>query len=67
MPSATCDECGREFDLAHEGDADEWAHGHDCEGDGPPNDDWISAAYERAAAPRMSSQDLILQELRVNG
>lgn len=27
----TCPECGREFDLAFEQDADEWAFGHDCE------------------------------------
>jgi hypothetical protein len=28
---ATCDECGRLFDLTVANDADEWAYGHDCE------------------------------------
>ena len=28
---ARCVECGRIFDLLHPVDADEWAHGHDCE------------------------------------
>lgn len=27
----TCGECGRTFDLTDDTDADEWAHGHDCE------------------------------------
>lgn len=27
----TCSECGRVFDLTDPTDADEWAHGHDCE------------------------------------
>jgi hypothetical protein len=27
-----CEECGREFDLLNEKDADEFYHGHDCEG-----------------------------------
>lgn len=27
----TCPECDRRFDLFHQKDADEWAHGHDCE------------------------------------
>lgn len=27
-----CKECGRVFDLWNAVDADEWAHGHDCEG-----------------------------------
>lgn len=26
-----CPECGRVFDLTDATDADEWAHGHDCE------------------------------------
>ena len=26
-----CQECGREFDMADETDAMEWAYGHDCE------------------------------------
>ncbi len=26
-----CPECDREFDLLDEDEADEWAHGHDCE------------------------------------
>jgi len=26
-----CVECGREFDLFDEADADEWFYGHDCE------------------------------------
>jgi len=26
-----CDECGRAFDMQDEGDAGEWAYGHDCE------------------------------------
>jgi DNA-directed RNA polymerase subunit RPC12/RpoP len=26
-----CAECGREFDLADEQDAEEWYYGHDCE------------------------------------
>ena len=30
---ARCVECMRVFDLTHEGDADEWAYGHDCESD----------------------------------
>jgi hypothetical protein len=30
-PAATCPECDRVFDLTNEDDADEWAHGHDCE------------------------------------
>lgn len=30
---ARCPECGRIFDLLDEQDADEWAHGHDCEGE----------------------------------
>lgn len=29
--TVTCPECGRVFDLLEPGDADEWAHGHDCE------------------------------------
>ena len=29
--TATCDECGRVFDLTHAIDADEWTFGHDCE------------------------------------
>lgn len=28
-----CPECGRVFDLLDEEDADEAAHGHDCEAD----------------------------------
>lgn len=28
---ATCEECGRVFDLLDEGDAAEYAYGHDCE------------------------------------
>lgn len=28
---ARCIECGRIFDLLDPVDADEWAHGHDCE------------------------------------
>ena len=28
-----CPECGRVFDLLDENDADEWAYGHDCEGE----------------------------------
>lgn len=28
-----CVECGREFDLTNEQDADEWYNGHDCEVD----------------------------------
>jgi hypothetical protein len=27
----TCPECGREFDLMNEDDANEWYYGHDCE------------------------------------
>lgn len=27
----TCAECGREFDLANEEEADEFHNGHDCE------------------------------------
>jgi hypothetical protein len=27
----TCVECGREFDLYNETDAEEWEYGHDCE------------------------------------
>jgi DNA-directed RNA polymerase subunit RPC12/RpoP len=27
-----CAECGREFDLVDEQDAEEWYYGHDCEG-----------------------------------
>lgn len=27
----TCHDCGRDFDMRDESDADEWAHGHDCE------------------------------------
>lgn len=30
-----CPECDREFDLADEDDADEWANGHDC----PPEEE----------------------------
>ena len=26
-----CPECNRVFDLTDEGDAEEWAYGHDCE------------------------------------
>ena len=29
--SKTCPECGREFDMADETDAEEWHYGHDCE------------------------------------
>jgi hypothetical protein len=29
--TAKCDECGREFDLLDEGQAEEYAFGHDCE------------------------------------
>jgi len=29
--TARCMECGRVFDLLHEGDAEEWFYGHDCE------------------------------------
>jgi len=29
--TATCQECGRRFDLLDEKDAAEWAFGHDCE------------------------------------
>jgi len=28
---ATCEECGRVFDLLDEDDAAEYAYGHDCE------------------------------------
>ena len=28
---ATCQECGRVFDLMDDIDADEWYYGHDCE------------------------------------
>lgn len=31
--SAQCVECGRVFDLLDETDAEEWAYGHDCEGE----------------------------------
>lgn len=31
MIGTRCPECGRYFDLLDEGDADEWANGHDCE------------------------------------
>ena len=31
--TAKCPECGRVFDLLDEDDANEWAYGHDCEGD----------------------------------
>ena len=31
--TATCVECGREFDLADEVQAEEWYFGHDCEVD----------------------------------
>lgn len=27
----SCPECGRDFDLSEEVDAEEWAYGHDCE------------------------------------
>ena len=27
----TCVECGKEFDLTDEGQADDWYWGHDCE------------------------------------
>jgi hypothetical protein len=30
-PRARCVECDRVFDLTDTTDADEWAHGHDCE------------------------------------
>lgn len=26
-----CEECDRVFDMLNAADADEWAHGHDCE------------------------------------
>lgn len=39
MPSATCPECFRRFDLTDEVDAEEWSYGHDCEGPaGVPSD-----------------------------
>lgn len=28
-----CAECGRLFDMGNEDDANEWAYGHDCEGE----------------------------------
>jgi hypothetical protein len=28
---ARCGECGRQFDLLNEDDANEWFAGHDCE------------------------------------
>jgi len=28
---ATCDECGRTFDLMDEVESNEWHYGHDCE------------------------------------
>ena len=31
---ATCQECGRIFDLTDESDAEELAYGHDCENNG---------------------------------
>ena len=31
MMVATCNECGRVFDLSDETDAAEWHYGHDCE------------------------------------
>ena len=30
---ATCPECDRVFDLTDETDAEEYAYGHDCEGE----------------------------------
>lgn len=27
----TCPECGRQFDLGDEAQAEEWYYGHDCE------------------------------------
>jgi len=35
MPTITCRECGRVFDLTSENDADEWYNGHDCEARDP--------------------------------
>ena len=32
-----CVECGREFDLLNDQDADEWCNGHDCEPDYEPS------------------------------
>lgn len=29
--SAQCEECGREFDLLDDDDANEYYYGHDCE------------------------------------
>lgn len=48
---ATCVECNREFDLLDEEDANEWHYGHDCEADGPMDDEWINAAYMAQAGP----------------
>lgn len=31
--NAQCVECGRVFDLLDEIDSEEWAYGHDCEGE----------------------------------
>lgn len=33
MPTATCPECDRVFDLTDETQADEFYSGHDCEGE----------------------------------
>jgi DNA-directed RNA polymerase subunit RPC12/RpoP len=37
--TAKCVECGREFDLLVEEEADEWTSGHDCES-GETFPDW---------------------------
>lgn len=48
---AKCVECDREFDLLDEDEANEWTYGHDCEADGPQDDEWINRAYMAQAGP----------------